>query len=100
MKRNAKAGIALAFLTFLRNKKAMIITGAVLIGIGAIGAISLGPILIQDYVTHNIDPTTARPYPIFGVISPLYAQIVFIGVAILGLGLLVWYATGTGWAKP
>ena len=99
MKRNAKAGITLAFLSFLHNKKAMIITGAILIGIGAAGAISLGPMLIQDYATGNIDPTTARPYPVFGI-SPLYAQIAFIGVAIVGLGLLVWYATSTRWAKP
>jgi hypothetical protein len=100
MKRNAKAGIALAFLSFLHNKKAMIITGAILISIGAAGAISLGPMLIQDYATGNIDPTTARPYPVFGIISPLYAQIAFIGVAIVGLGLLVWYAASTRWAKP
>jgi MFS family permease len=100
MKTNAKAGIALAFLSFLHNKKAMIITGAILIGIGAAGAISLGPMLIQDYATGNIDPTTGRPYPVFGIISPLYAQIAFIVVAIVGLGLLVWYATSTRWAKP
>ena len=100
MKTNAKAGIALAFLSFLHNKKAMIITGAILIGIGAAGAISLGPMLIQDYATGNIDPTTGRPYPVFGIISPLYAQIAFIVVAIVGLGLLVWYATSTKWAKP
>jgi hypothetical protein len=100
MKRNAKAGIALAFLSFLHNKKAMIITGAILISIGAAGAISLGPMLIQDYATGNVDPTTARPYPVFGIISPLYAQIAFIGVAIVGLGLLVWYATSTRWARP
>jgi MFS family permease len=100
MKRNAKAGISLAFLSFLHNKKAMIIVGAVLIGIGAAGAISIGPILIQDYVTGNIDPTTSRPYPVFGIISPIYAQITFIGIAIVGLALLVWYTTGTRWAKP
>jgi MFS family permease len=100
MKTNAKAGIALAFLSFLHNKKAMIITGAILIGIGAAGAISLGPMLIQDYATGNIDPTTGRPYPVFGIVSPLYAQIAFIVVAIVGLGLLVWYATSTRWAKP
>jgi hypothetical protein len=78
----------------------MIIVGAVLIGIGAAGAISIGPILIQDYVTGNIDPTTSRPYPVFGIISPIYAQITFIGIAIVGLALLVWYTTGTRWAKP
>jgi hypothetical protein len=100
MKRNTKAGISLAFLSFLHNKKAMIIVGAVLIGIGAAGAISIGPILIQDYVTGNIDPTTSRPYPVFGIISPIYAQITFIGIAIVGLALLVWYTTGTRWAKP
>jgi NAD/NADP transhydrogenase beta subunit len=38
MKRNTKSGIALAVLSFLHNKKAMIIIGAILIGIGAAGA--------------------------------------------------------------
>jgi MFS family permease len=100
MKRNTKAGIALAVLSFLHNKKAMIIIGAILIGIGAAGAISMGPMLIQDYVTGNINATTGRPYPIFGIVSPVYIQITFIGIAIIGLALLVWYAGGTRRAKP
>jgi hypothetical protein len=100
MKRNTKAGIALAVLSFLHNKKAMIIIGAILIGIGAAGAIFIGPMLIQDYVTDNIDATTDRPYPIFGIVSPVYTQITFIGIAIVGLALLVWYAAGTRRAKP
>ena len=32
--------------------------------------------------------------PFYGIISPLYAQIVFIIIAVLGLGLLVWAVTG------
>jgi late competence protein required for DNA uptake (superfamily II DNA/RNA helicase) len=33
------------------------------------------------------------------IISPLYAQIGFIVIAMLGLDLLVWAVTGTGWAE-
>jgi hypothetical protein len=100
MKRNAKAGLALGFLSFLHNRNAMIIVGAALIGIGAAGAISMGPMLIQDYATGNINATTGRPYPVFGIVSPIYIQIMFIGIAIIGLVLLVWYAAGTRRPKP
>jgi MFS family permease len=100
MKRNAKAGLALGFLSFLHNKKAMVLVGALLIGIGMAGAISIGPMIIQDYVTGNINSTIGRPYPIFGVVSPIHLQITFVGIAIIGLAILVWYATGTRRSKP
>lgn len=100
MKRDAKAGLALGFLSFLHNRKAMVIVGAVLMGIGVAGAISIGPMIIQDYVTGNINSTIGRPYPIFGVVSPIYLQITFIFIAIIGLVILVWYATGTRRSKP
>jgi hypothetical protein len=54
----------------------------------------------MDYTSGNISPMDACPYPVYGIISPLYAQIVFIIIAMLGLGLLVWAGTGTGWSKP
>jgi hypothetical protein len=95
MKRDAKAGLALGFMSFLHNKKAMIIVGAVLIGVGAAGAISIGSILVQDYTTGNIDSTTGRPSPVLGMISPIHVQIMFIGIAIVGLALLAWYASGS-----
>ena len=41
----------------------------------------------MDYTSGNISPMDARPYPVYGIISPLYAQIVFIIIAMLGLGL-------------
>jgi hypothetical protein len=47
----------------------------------------------MDYTSGNISPMDACPYPV-------YAQIVFIIIAMLGLGLLVWAGTGTGWSKP
>jgi hypothetical protein len=95
MNRDAKAGLVLGFMSFLHNRRAMIIVAAVLIGVGAAGAISLGPALIQDYTTGNIDSTTGRPYPFLGIISIIHVQIMFIGIAIAGLALLVWYATGS-----
>jgi hypothetical protein len=95
MKRDAKAGLALGFMSFLHSKRAMIIVGAVLIGVGAAGAISIEPVLIQDYTTGNIDATTGRPYPFLGIISLIHVQIMFIGIAIAGLALLVWYASSS-----
>jgi hypothetical protein len=56
--------------------------------------------LVHDYTSGNISPLDARPYPVYGIISPLYAQVAFIIIAIIGLGLLVWGIGGTNWAKP
>jgi len=88
MKRNVKAGIALGFLSFLHND-------------GNRGVIStyLGLVLVRDYTAGNISPLDARPYPVYGIISPLYTQIVFIIIAILGLGLFAWAISGTGLGK-
>jgi hypothetical protein len=41
----------------------------------------------------------ARPYPVYGILSPLYTQIVFIIITILGLGLVAWAISGTGLGK-
>lgn len=68
--------------------------------IGGVISTYLGLVLVRDYTAGNISPLDARPYPVYGIISPLYTQIVFIIIAVLGLGLLVWAVTGTGWAKP
>jgi hypothetical protein len=95
MNKDAKAGLAIGFMSFLHNRKAMIIVGAVLIGVGAAGAISIGPILIQDYTAGNIDATTGRPSPILGIISLIHVQIIFIGIAFAGLALVAWYASGS-----
>ncbi|HTH23233.1 MAG TPA: hypothetical protein VL854_13525 [Nitrososphaeraceae archaeon] len=100
MKRNIKAGLAVGFLSFLHNNKAMMITGAIMMVVGVVVSAFLGSVLVQDYTSGNISPMDARPYPVYGIISPLYAEIAFIMIAVLGLGLLVWAVTGTGWAKP
>jgi hypothetical protein len=55
--------------------------------------------LVGDYTAGNISPMDARPYPVYGIISPLYTQIVFIIIAILGLGIFAWAISGTGLGK-
>jgi hypothetical protein len=99
MKRNVKAGIAIGFLSFLHNNKAMMITGITMMIIGAAVSTFLGLILVQDYTSGNISPMDARPYPVYGIISPLYTQIIFIIITILGLGLVAWSIAGTGLGK-
>jgi hypothetical protein len=47
MKRNANAGIALGFLSFLHNKKAMLVVVVVGSNLIAIGVISIGSIEVQ-----------------------------------------------------
>jgi hypothetical protein len=100
MKRNVKAGVALGFLSFLHNNKAMMIAGIIMMVVGAVVSTFLGLVLVQDYTSGNISPMDARPYPVYGIISPLYTQIVFIIIAILGLGLVAWALSGTGLGKP
>ena len=99
MKRNIKAGVGLGFLSFLHNNKAMMIAGAIMTIVGAVVSAYLGSVLVQDYTSGNISPLDARPYPVYGIISPLYTQIVFIIIAILGLGLFAWAISGTGLGK-
>jgi hypothetical protein len=99
MKRNVKAGVAIGFLSFLHNDKAMLIVGIIMMVIGAAVSTYLGLILVQDYTAGNISPLDARPYPVYGIISPLYTQIVFIIIAIVGLGLFAWAIAGTGLGK-
>jgi hypothetical protein len=99
MKRNGKAGIALGFLSFLHNNKAMLIVGTIMMVIGAVVSTFLGQVLVRDYTSGDISPMDARPYPVYGIISPLYAQIVFIIITILGLGLVAWAISGTGLGK-
>jgi hypothetical protein len=100
MRRNIKAGIAIGFLNFLHSNKFMIVAGAIMLVVGAIVSAYLGSVLVHDYTSGNISPLDARPYPVYGIISPLYAQVAFIIIAIMGLGLLVWGIGGTNWAKP
>ena len=55
----------------------------------------LASVSVLDYTSGNISPLDARPYPVYGIISPLYTQIAFIVIAMIVLGLLVWCVTGT-----
>jgi hypothetical protein len=99
MKRNSKSGIALGFHSFLHNNKAIMIVGIIMMVIGAVVSTFLGQVLVRDYTSGNISPMDARPYPVYGIISPLYTQIVFIIITILGLGLVAWAISGTGLGK-
>ena len=99
MKRNIKAGVGLGFLSFLHNDKAMLIVGIIMMVIGGVISTYLGLVLVRDYTAGNISPMDARPYPVYGIISPLYTQIVLIIIAILGLGLFAWAISGTGLGK-
>jgi hypothetical protein len=99
MKRNVKAGIALGFLSFLRNDKSILIASAIMMVVGGVVSTFLGLVLVRDYTSGNISPLDARPYPVYGIISPLYTQIVFIIIAVLGLGLVAWSISGTGLRK-
>jgi hypothetical protein len=47
-------GIAIGFLSILHNKEAMIVIGAFLIVIGAVSAICIAYLVVQDYATGKI----------------------------------------------
>ena len=77
------------------------ITGAIMMVVGVVVSAFLGSVFGTKLPAWgDVRPMDARPYPVYGIISPLYAEIAFIMIAVLGLGLLVWAVTGTGWAKP
>ena len=78
----------------LHNNIAMMIAGAIMLVVGTMVSAYLGSGFVRDYTS------AARPYPGYRIISPLYTQIVFISIAITGLGLIVWGLSGTQWAKP
>jgi hypothetical protein len=47
-------------------------------------------IVINEAAQQELDPTTQRPEPIFfGIISPLYAEMVFMTIGVIGFSLLV-----------
>jgi hypothetical protein len=99
MKRNVKAGVAVGFLSFLHNDKAIFIVGIIMMVVGGVVSTYLGLVLVRDYTSGNISPLDARPYPVYGIISPLYTQIAFIIIAVLGLGLVAWSISGSGLKK-
>ena len=88
MKKEAVLGAAMVAYTM--KKRLLIIIGAIMLAIGFIGAIPFGSIVINEAEQQELDPTTQRPEPIFfGIISPLYAEIVFMTIGVVGFSLLV-----------
>jgi hypothetical protein len=76
MKKEAALGAIMVAYTM--KKRVLIISGAIMLAIGFMGAIPFGSIVINEAAQQELDPTTQRPEPIFfGIISPLYAEIVF-----------------------
>lgn len=91
MKKEATVGAGLAAFTI--KKRLLIISGAIMLAIGFIGTISFGSIVINEAAQQQLNPTTQRPNNIFGVISPLYAEMAFIIIGVVGFSLLVLGAT-------
>ena len=76
MKRNVRAGVAIGFLSFLHNDKAMLIVGIIMMVVGGIVSTFLGLMIVRDYTSGNISPMDARPYPVYGIVSPLYTHFI------------------------
>ena len=88
MKKEAVLGAAMVAYTM--KKRILIISGAIMLAIGFIGAIPFGSIVINEAAQQELDPTTQRPEPMFfGIISPLYAEMVFMSIGVVGFSLLV-----------
>jgi hypothetical protein len=88
MKKEAAFGALMVAYTMKR--RFLIIGGAILLAIGFIGAIPFGSIVINEAAQQELDPTTQRPEPIFfGIISPLYAEMTFMAIGVVGFSLLV-----------
>ena len=71
------------------KKRLLIISGAIMLAIGIIGSISFGSIVINEAAQQQLNPTTQRPNNIYGIISPLYAEIAFMTIGVVGFSLLV-----------
>ena len=73
MKKEAALGAIMVAYTM--KKRLLIISGAIMLAIGFMGAIPFGSIVINEAAQQELDLTTQRPEPIFfGIISPLYAE--------------------------
>ena len=53
MKRNVRAGVAIGFLSFLHNDKAMLIVGIIMMVVGGVVSTFLG-LMIWDEITHRV----------------------------------------------
>jgi hypothetical protein len=91
MKKEAMLGAGLAASTV--KKRLLIISGAIMLAIGIIGSISFGSIVINEAAQQQLNSTTQRPNNIYGIISPLYAEIAFMTIGVVGFSLLVLGAT-------
>jgi mannose/fructose/N-acetylgalactosamine-specific phosphotransferase system component IIC len=88
MKKEAAFGALMVAYTM--KKRFLIIGGAIMLAIGFLGAIPFGSIVINEAAQQELNPTTQRPEPIFfGIISPLYAEMTFIAIGVVGFSLLV-----------
>lgn len=88
MKKQAAFGALMVAYTM--KKRFLIIGGAIMLAIGFIGAIPFGAIVINEAAQQELDPTTQRPEPIFfGIISPLYAEMTFMTIGVVGFSILV-----------
>ena len=88
MKKEAALGAIMVAYTM--KKRLLIISGAIMLAIGFMGAIPFGSIVINEAEQQELDPTTQRPEPVFfGLISPLYAEMVFIITGSVGVAVLV-----------
>jgi hypothetical protein len=83
--KGSASGIMLALLYYTKKGKIPLAIGAVLLIVGVIGTYSFGSISMKDAITGNTNPD--RPNLISGI-SPLYTEIVFIGIMIVGLSLI------------
>jgi hypothetical protein len=72
------------------KKRFLEIIGAIMSVIGFIDAIPFGSIAINESSQQEINPTDAYPKkPIYGIISPLYAKMVFIITGSVGVAVIV-----------
>ena len=98
-KRRPFSGIMLAFLYYSKKAKVLMAIGAILIVIGIAGGLYYGSIVVNETVSGRFNQATQSPYPVNGV-DPLFAEKVFIGLAIAGLAVLAWgIATGSRSSK-
>ena len=86
MKKEAIVGAGLA--AFTMKKRLLIISGAIMLVIGFIGSMSFGSIVIDEAANQELNNTTQRTNPIYGI-SPLYAEMAFIIICVVGFSLLV-----------
>jgi hypothetical protein len=84
-----KAAFGAVMVAYTMKKRLLIIGGAIMLAIGFAGAIPFGSMVIEEAAQQELNPTTQRPEPIFGIISPLYAEMAFIIIGVVGFSFVV-----------